>query len=194
MDFLKIGKNKLKIGLTRDDLRKFKLEDINADTDLSSYKRALFKIIDIAEEKCCFYTGRDKLLIQFYPIPSGGEMFVTRLSILTEAQRNIISKAENLTTLSRSHRAYFFDNINDAISLSKSICSRQLPPEASALYITENGSAVLDIEEYMEGENSGEYAVISEFADPLTNNFFIYLREHSIPVYATNAVKELSLL
>ena len=194
MDFLKIGKNKLNVVLTSEDLKRFGLEEIDADTNLSAYKHRLLKIIEIAEHNNVFFSGGDKLLLQFYPIKNGGELFVTRLSILTAPQQNIISKSENLTTLSRFHSAYFFDSISDAVALAKSICARCEPPLSSALYITEDGSAVIDVEDCADADENLDFYEISEFSDPITTDFFIYLREHSIPVYKTNAIKELSLL
>jgi hypothetical protein len=194
MDFLKIGKNKLKVVLDEYDLKRFQLEEIDADTNLSAYKHRLMKIIEIAEQNNVFFVGGDKLLLQFYPMKNGGELFVTRLSILTAPQQNIISKSENLTTLSRFHRAYFFNSISDAAALAKSICARCEPPLSSALYITEDGFAVIDIEDCQNTDENLDFYEISEFSDSITTYFFIYLREHSIPVYKTNAIKELSLL
>lgn len=194
MNFLRIGKSKLKITLSTDDLGKYNLAALDADADLSKHKLSIFKIIDLAESACGFIAGKDKLLIQFYPSDNGGELFVTKLSILTDAQRNIISKSSNLTTLSHFQRAYFFNNINDAISLAKSIASRGILPLESSLYITEEGYVVLDIEEYAEGMSSSEYPEISEYAESLATSFFVYLREHSIPVYEKDAIKELSLM
>ncbi len=195
MDFLKIGKSKLKVSLAPEDIKKYKLTDVDADTDLSLHKRTFFRIIDIAERQVGFSPKSDKLLLQFYPVKGGGgELFVTRLSIMTEAKRNIISKAENLSTLMRGRRAYFFDSVSDAVALSKSIVSRIEPPKKSSLYITESGSAVIEIEEITDSEASEEYHELCEFSDRLTAEFFLYLREHSITVYEEDAIAELAAL
>lgn len=194
VEFLKIGKNKLKITLTLEELKKYKLDKIGADDDLAPHRRALFRVIDIAGQRTGFAPGAEKLLLQFYPIKRGGELFVTKLSILTDTQRNVISRADNLTTLMRSRRAYFFDNLNDAISLARSIVSRCEATADSALYITEQGSVVLEIEEYTADDKSADYPEITEFSDPLTAEFFTYLREHSIPLYEENAIALLAAL
>jgi negative regulator of genetic competence, sporulation and motility len=194
VEFLKIGKNKLKITLTCEELIKYKLDKIGADDDLAPHRRSLFRVIDIAEKRTGFTIGAEKVLLQFYPIKRGGELFVTKLSILTDAQRNIISRANNLTTLMRSRRAYFFDNLNDAISLARSIVSRCEATADSALYITDHGSVVLEIEEYTADGKNADYPEITEFSDPLATDFFTYLREHSIPLYEENAIKSLASL
>lgn len=195
MDFLKIGKSKLKVSLTPEDIRKYKLTDVDADTDLAIHKRTFFRIIDIAERQVGFSPKSDKLLLQFYPgRDGGGELFVTRLSILTEAKRNIISKAENLSTLMRGRRAYFFDSVADATALARSIAARTEPPKSSALYITESGSAVIEIEEITAGDSSDEYHELCEFSDRLTAEFFLYLREHSITVFEDDAIRQLAAL
>ena len=194
MEFLKIGKNKLKITLTTDELKRYKLDKIGADDDLAPHRRALFRVIDLAGQKVGFSPGAEKLLLQFYPTRRGGEIFVTKLSILTEAQKNIISRADNLTTATRTCRAYFFNTLADAIALSKSISSKCDPPSDSALYITEFGNAVLEVVEYPGNENENEFPELSEFSDRLTTEFFTYLREHSIPLYEKNAIETLALL
>lgn len=194
MEFLKIGKNKLKITLTTDELKRYKLDKIGADDDLAPHRRALFRVIDLAGQKVGFSPGAEKLLLQFYPTCRGGEIFVTKLSILTEAQKNIISRSDNLTTATRTRRAYFFNTLADAIALSKSISSKCDPPSDSALYITEFGTAVLEVVEYPGDESTTEFPELSEFSDRLTSEFFAYLREHSIPLYEKNAIKNLALL
>lgn len=194
MDFLKIGKNKLKITLTKDELKRYKLDKIDPDADLAPHRRSLFRVIDLAGQRTGFAPGSERLLLQFYPTRGGGELFVTKLSVLTEAEKNIISRAPTLTTLMRSRRAYFFDSIQDAIALSKSIAQRTSPPESSALYITELGGVVLEVEEYERGGGACDLVEISEFSDRLSAEFFLYLREHSIPVYETDAIRQLSAL
>ena len=194
MEFLKIGKNKLKITLTTDELKRYKLDKIGADDDLAPHRRALFRVIDLAGQKVGFSPGAEKLLLQFYPTRRGGEIFVTKLSILTEAQKNIISHADNLTTATRTRRAYFFNTLADAIALSRSISSKCDPPSDSALYITEFGTAVLEVTEYPDDESTTEFPELSEFSDRLTSEFFTYLREHSIPLYEKDAIKNLALL
>lgn len=194
MDFLKIGKNKLKITLTTNELKRYKLDKIGADDDLSPHRRAIFRVIDIAEERTGFTPGAERLLIQFYPARGGGELFVTKLSILTEAQKGIISRADNLTTAMRSRRAYLFDSLTDAISLAKSISQRCAPEWDSALYITEFGTAVLEVSECTAGDEDNELPQLTEFSDRLTTDFFTYLREHSIPLYEKDAIKSLSSL
>ena len=194
MEFLKIGKNKLKIILTAEELKRYKLDKIGADDDLAPHRRALFRVIDIAGQRTGFSPGSEKLLLQFYPTRCGGEIFVTKLAILTDAQRSIISRAENLTTLMRSRRAYFFDSLSDAIALARSIVTRCEPTTDSALYITEFGSVVLELEEYTAGGKNANHPEITEFSDPLTADFFVYLREHSIPLYEENAISLLAAL
>ncbi len=192
MEFLKIGKNKLKISLTEEDLRRFKMEKISPDEDLAPYKSAIFSIIDIAEEQGLFSADGEKLLLQFYPIKDGGELFVTKLSILTEAQKNVICRAENLTVTERVENAYLFENMKDARALARSITSRATPPEKSAIYLAEDGSVMLELEEKKSPPHQSEFPEISEFATPITKDMHTYLCEHSIPLIPENAIKMLS--
>ena len=192
MEFLKIGKNKLKISLTREDLRLHHLEKIGADTDLSPYRSDIFGIIDIAQELGLFLSDGEKLLLQFYPIAEGGELFVTKLSVLTEAQKSVICRAENLTVTERKYATYLLENMADAAALARSLFSREAPPEKSAIYLTEQGSVMLELEEASCGTRQTEFPEISEFATRITKDTHLYLREHSTPVFPENALKILS--
>lgn len=192
VDFLKIGKNKLKITLTPEELKRYKLDKVGADDDLFPHRRAIFRVIDLAGDSVGFYPGEQRLLIQLYPSKLGAELFVTKLTILTEAQRSVISRADNLTSLHRSRRAYFFETVSDAIALARSVAARGDPHSDSALYITELGSVVLEVDECV-GKRS-EYPEIFEFSDPLSADFFTYLREHSITLYEKDAIETLASL
>lgn len=192
MEFLKIGKNKLKISLTEEDLWRFKMEKISPDEDLAPYKSAIFSIIDLAEEQGIFSADGEKLLLQFYPIKDGGELFVTKLSILTEAQKNVICRAESLTITERVENAYLFENMKDARALARSITSRATPPEKSAIYLTEDGSVMLELEEQKSPPHQCEFPEISEFSTKISKDTYLYLREHSTPILPENALKILS--
>ena len=180
--------------MTREELKKYKLDKIGGDEDLAPYRRELFRIIDLANERTGFSPGEEKLLLQFYPTRRGGEIFVTKLCILSEAQKNIISRSDNLTTVMHSSRAYFFDTLKDSIAFAKSISSKCDLPSESTLYITELGNVVLEIEEYTANEKNADHPEITEFSDPITAEFFAYLREHSMPLYEKNAIQVLSTL
>ena len=192
MEFLKIGKNKLKISLTEEDLRHFKMEKISPDEDLAPYKSAIFSIIDLAEEQGLFSADGEKLLLQFYPIKDGGELFVTKLSIMTEAQKSVICRAGNLTVTERVENAYLFENMRDARALARSISSRKEPPEKSAIYLAEDGSVMLELEEKKSPPHQCEFPEISEFATKISKDTYLYLREHSSPLISINAIKMLS--
>ena len=194
MQFLVISTNKIKITLTREDIEKYSLSVCREDKDAPPPKGSIVQILSLAREAVGFDVTGHRLLVQYYPLIDGGELFVTRLSILTEAKRNIISKAENLSTLMRGRRAYFFDSVADATALARSIAARTEPPKSSALYITESGSAVIEIEEITSGDSADEYHELCEFSDRLTAEFFLYLREHSITVFEDDAIRQLAAL
>ena len=192
MDFLKIGKNKLKISLNREDILDFHLEKIGADTDLSPYSEAIFSIVDIAEEQGIFSANEEKLLLQFYPLSEGGELFVTKLSVMTEAQKSVICRAQNLTVAERKQAAYLIENLADAAALARSISSRQAPPEKSAIYLLDEGEILLELEEQKCATRQTQYPEISEFATKIPKDTYLFLREHSMPLLPENALKMLS--
>jgi len=79
MELIKISHTKLKIMLTADDMKHFKL-DISKMYDLSG-RDAFRNILKEAKDKCGFDASGERVFVQYYPEKNGGcEMFVTKLN------------------------------------------------------------------------------------------------------------------
>lgn len=195
MRFVKLNESKLRVYLDEEDLVRYKLCEVDADTDLSRYKRTLFHIVDLAERQVSFVPKNDKLLMQFYPNESGGaELFVTRLKILTESKQNLISKSKGLSTMSRSQRAYFFDNNRNLLAFLTSLREKNKESAPSSLYFSEDGSFMMTLESVLTESGGEDYPEITEFSTSLSDETFLYLREHSITLLEKNALQRLTEL
>lgn len=175
MQFLLINSNKIKISLTKDDIIEYsvnKTED--GEGELS--KRAISQILAIAKEKVGFISSGYRLLIQFYPLGDGGELFVTRLLGLTENKERLLRTAGNITLISPSVKIFLFDSVNalaNVISRFNSVLS------------------VLDLTLYYE-EKCGYYLIVRdkegdgstlnglcEYAREVTDALIPYIEEHA---------------
>ena len=84
MEVLKINENKIKIMLSPEDMKNFRLTASELDYNDSMTRQKVFKILEQVKKKHGFDHEGDKLLIQFYPSRDGGsELFVTKLGLLT---------------------------------------------------------------------------------------------------------------
>ena len=83
MEILKISDSKLKIMLTADDMKKYRLSRDSVDYNDAKTRRSFSEILSYVKSTHGFNTERDKVLIQFYPSKDGGsELFVTKLGLL----------------------------------------------------------------------------------------------------------------
>ena len=83
MELLRIGKEKLKIILTHEDLRAFEMDEDDLDYANTETKRMLWDILHQAKTSVGFNADGHRVLVQLYPSRHGGcEMFVTRLGAL----------------------------------------------------------------------------------------------------------------
>ena len=80
MDVLKISDTKVKIMLTRADVKKFKLDAEKVDYNDAKTRNSIWELLDHVKKHHGWSCENNKLLIQFYPSKDGGaELFVTKL-------------------------------------------------------------------------------------------------------------------
>lgn len=195
MKFIKIGENKLRVYLTVEDIIKHKLCGVDADTDLSRYKRTLFHIIDLAERQVKFTPGGDKLLLQYYTSEDGGsELFVTRLKILSEPKQALIYGAKDFCILDRNTHAYLFCEAKSLTDFIKAILAVKCDLVSSSLFYTDDGCYMLSTESVLTSKEAEEYPQILEFSSSISEERYLYLREHSALLLEGNALKRLSEL
>ena len=173
MEFLLVGESKLKIVISEEEMHRFGLE---GDYSSSACRRSFWRILVLAEEEVGFRTDGDKLLIQFYPLKSGGcEAFVTKLGLLPKESARLVADSDRVTTLSKRRSYYAFDTVDLARAFAASL---KVPYPCADLYLGEGASCYLAVEEYRKGGESVEFPIILEFSRPLTADLEYFVTEH----------------
>ena len=180
MEFLLIGESKIKIVLSSDEAKSQGLDTTSADVSGPVARRIFWRILDMAKAEVGFDPKGDKVLIQLYPLASGGcELFVTKLGILSESSARLVSKSDRIAMLSKSRSLYSFDDLNDIIGASRAVKSitGELSPK-SDVYV-DGDKYYLSIEEYGKGGEPVEFPCILEFGMGLTAELSYYIYEHA---------------
>ena len=195
MQFLLIGESKLKIVVTDEEMKKYGLSSAASDAGGQGLRRAFWRVLDLAKGEVGFDPAGDKVLIQYYPINSGGcEIFVTKLGILPEASARLVSRSNKIEILSRSHSYYVFESLSELRSFCRAvkISSREELPKSDVFY--DSDKYFLAIEEYGKGGETVEFPCILEFAKGLTADFGIYISEHADRLSEGDGIEKFSLL
>ncbi len=195
MEFLALGDSKLKIVMTDKDMKEYKL-DTASDYSSSGYKRAFWQVLDRAKREIGFDTAGDKVLIQFYPLKSGGcEVFVTKLGILSAESARLVSRSDRVTMLSRSKSFYAFESIADMKRFHGAIEKRLSAPYPTAdVYITDGELSYLSVEEHIKGGETCEFPEILEFSTRLAADLEFFITEHLCRVTNGDALEKIPFL
>ena len=180
MEFLLIGESKIKIVLNGEEAEKYMLDTTSPDIGGPGARRAFWKILDMAKREVGFDPAGDKVLIQLYPIKSGGcEMFVTKLGILPESSARLVSKSNRIAMLSKRKSLYTFECLEDLLRTAKAVkaVSKGVFP-SSDVYVADD-RYYLSIEEYGKGGEPVEFPCILEFGVGLTADISTYISEHA---------------
>ena len=195
MEFLLIGETKLKIVVSDEEMKKYGFSAASSDTGGQGLRRAFWRVLDIAKAEVGFDPAGDKVLIQYYPIKSGGcEIFVTKLGILPEASARLVSRSNKIEILSRNRSYYAFDSLSELCAFCKAIkiSSPNSFPKSDVYH--DSDKYFLAIEEYGKGGETVEFPCILEFAKGLTAEFGVYISEHADLLSDGDGIEKFSLI
>ena len=190
MDFLIVSSSKLKIMMSREEMENFDISDVEEGYTSAEARRAFWRVLDAAREECGFDVSGDKILIQFYPIKDGYEIFVTKLGKIGASAERSITRSQNVTILTSKLSIYKFPDISSLISASKNV-SHETLSRVVRLYASDDGEYYLMLEERSSPSALSELLIFGEFAKEVPSNLEPYIIEHSEHI-AT--VSSLSLL
>ena len=180
LEFLLIGESKIKIVLNEEESKKYKLDTSSQDSCGAEVRRSFWQVLDMAKAQVGFDPSGDKILIQLYPLSSGGcELFVTKLGILPQSSARIVSKSDRVALLSRRQNLYVFDSLTDLSSCAVAIknITRDFTPRADVYFASDK--YYLSIEEYGKGGEPTEFPCVLEFGRELTADSLAYILEHA---------------
>lgn len=180
MEFLLIGESKIKIVLGREEAESYGLDTGAPDVSGPAARRAFWRILDMAKVQVGFDPAGDKVLIQLYPIKSGGcELFVTKLGILSDSSARLVSKSDRIAMLSKKRSIYSFDCLDDIIRASRAVKAASGELSLRSDVYSEGDRYYLSIEEYGKGGEPVEFPCILEFGSGLTADLSSYIYEHA---------------
>lgn len=128
MEFLCVGRSKLKVVLTADECDKYNIKATDGEFCTGEIRLAIRKILDLAAEETDFRVGTEKVLVQLYPLSGGGsEVFITKLSSVGEKERRAISVSDALTTYQGRESVFCFENLHRLISAVRTLNKTDIP-------------------------------------------------------------------
>jgi len=175
LEFLIISNSKLKIMLDKSEMRKFGLDKDDIDYSDSGVRDAFWKILDIASCECGFQAKGEKILIQFYPSKSGGEIFITKLGLLSKSAERSLSSSPRVAMLSSDVRIYRFDDLASIVTAVH--ISKNALPEKIKAYSGERGEYYLVFE-----ERGSALSLMSEFATEIPRELEAYISERTTEI------------
>ena len=176
MEFLSVGQSKLKVILTAEEAREYKIKSADGEGSGSEVRQSLRKILAEARERAGFDVGNDKVLIQLYPLADGGyELFATKLGSLGERERRAASSCEGLTTYAGGRVAYTFSLLEDLIAAARAIKGRESDCD---VFLTDTGEYYISIAEHTLNGFS-DFEILTEYGQRLPNLSRHYLAEHA---------------
>ncbi len=172
MEFLVISESKLKIMLTKSEMKKYGLDSSELDYADKEVRTAFWQILDEAKIKCGFDSKGEKVLIQFYPAHSSAEIFITKLGVLSKSAERSIVGSDRIAMLSSEIRIYRFSSLLSLIEALRR--NSDVLSEDSEAYLSENGSFYLIGEERNLRSSS-----FSEYGEEVPKGLEAYIKERS---------------
>ncbi len=176
METIRIGDDRLKIMLTKEDLARYDLGGRPLDPDSEEVGKALRRLVLDAG----FEGGEGRLYLQLYESKEGGcELFVTRLP----AEAAEVSEEEEEAPPSAAYLR--FASLSDAVLLAKRLTGGGAIPESRLLH--EGGVWYLAFPH-------GSPAAACDYGDTLPASAAAYITEYGKTVLGQNAIEALSAL
>ena len=121
MEFLPMNRAKLKIKLTKEELDKYGIDPTRSDYDESCLRGSIGELLALANTKCAFSVGNERVLVQLYPSETGADVFITKLSIMTAKERRAVDESTELTTYGERENVFCFAEIEDLIRGARAV-------------------------------------------------------------------------
>ena len=164
MEFSRINSYKLKITLSEEECAEYEIELDEGEYDSGKIREAIKELL-LLDSAPSFDIEGEKLLVQLYPTKDGGaELFITKLSYISERSERAITEADNLKTIGGGH-TYFF--VKDVITL-RALARALIPRKAKLdLYRALTGGYIVALAE----DDRWAITLTTEFCDRLPASF-----------------------
>lgn len=162
MEFLCVGQTKLKVVLSKAECDAYNIKSIDSETKDKAPRQSLRRILDLAQEASSFRVTNERLLVQVYPLSDGGcELFITKLSAISERERRAVKASDELLTVGSRVSVYRFSSLTELTLASRAVQDKTIPCD---VYRADNGEYYISVTETaMSGISDCE--VLSEFGE-----------------------------
>lgn len=193
MELLRINDKKLKVTLTKTDMRDYNLNTDNIDYNCDKTKQAFRDILSLAKNRTGFDTEDSKIFVQIYPARDGGcEMFVTKLTDEAKSEIHDFSAV------------YYFSSLTPLCRACALLVNYGFE-DRSALYGSKNGFYLAISEDYKQNNNTysvnerrnfvPNYPLLAEYGKRLNAEKILpVLKERYKEICAEGAVERMSKL
>lgn len=200
MELIVINESKLKIMMSREDMDLYGLDENEFHCSVINARAMLEKILH-SSPVCTGFENippEDRILIQLYPIKSGGcELYVTKLT-LDEKEVDAFMSQENEAKYllpkpitKAPFLTYRFEDLEHAISAAREI-SRCLYNGQSSFYKSFEGKYVLSVNSQRKNLLCA-LDFLSEFGEQINaENTYMQLLERGTCIFKENAIEKLS--
>lgn len=189
MEILRIGKYAIKISLTNDESKEYKLQNAENYND-QELKEAFSRLLKEAKELVDFsYSGR-KIFTEIYPSKDGGcEVFVSTVNIDTKNKSIQHSKPQKK---SLQMSIYETESFSFLLKMCFRLSEIKFKGKSSVYYNKENKHYFLVLEDLFPKEL--KYAFLVEYSSSLRPSALEYIKEYYKCVIKKGGVKLLSPL
>jgi negative regulator of genetic competence, sporulation and motility len=161
MDFNLISKTKLKIVLNKKECSEYGITSTDGEYEGAAVRTSLGHILAKAEADVGFRIGSEQVLIQLYPtLDDGCEIFVTRLSNLTDKEKKSLISKDSLSTYSGRECVYRFDSLDNLTSAARALQGREGKWD---VYLADTGEYYVSFKEHSV-DGFSDFDILSEYA------------------------------
>ncbi len=187
MKFLNINDRKLKVTLSADECVARGIDTAKSEYTRAEIREVIRDILAEAESECGFSVTGEKILVQFYPLPSGEcEILIAKLTGVSRKEKGMIRSADGLTTLEKGRGIYRFDTREALLRAARAIYREGIECD---LYEADGAYYISIREELTDGIS--EFEVLIEYGDRLSSLPVHILAEYGRLVSDGNALDKI---
>ena len=185
MEFLNISDIKLKVTLSAEDAAEYGIDTSSGDFTGIEIRRAIRKILSVAESECGFSADGERMLVQLYPLPDGScELLVTRLVSMSRRDRATIAESEGLSLIEHRRGTFRFDSKEELLRAIRTV--RREDVEAD-LYRDDLGRYYISAREELT-DGISELEIFVEFGERLSALPIAVMSEYGTLLARGNAI------
>lgn len=178
MEFLVISNNKLKIKMSKKEMKRYSLDVPEEKYSTPELRASLWRVLDLARAECGFSVEGERLLVQLYSSDGGCEVFVTKLGRLGASAERNIARSGSVAMLSSKRSLYRFPDLTTLLSALS-----RVPAEArtrcSDVYLCDSRECYLLLEERTGAFPLSDLSFLIEFASEAPATLEPHLSEHA---------------